>query len=286
MPQTNCASIRVGPVNVANPAADCHQSLRHVCLLDVHVKKIAQQPDMIQAANVTKSSSGGLLVEEIRLVAVERFVQNYLTVPAGSIAEQSQRFGQPVESHVARHIPCTCALHGSDNHRRPPFACHIDQFCNEVASPLPNGRIGMAQMEFVLDPARACANSRQRERTACEQSVNCLSWKRLSAFRKDLDTIKAQFGRSQTATLKPLVKDKRPLLCLGNQTDCDSRLHTAKPCLILPICGGCHRFFKEGEEVAIQDVVGDVSPHNIWMGLEQVGVATALLGRHLKGHVQ
>ena len=117
MPQTNCASIRVGPVNVANPAADCHQSLRHVSLLDVHVKKIAQQPDMIQAANVTKSSGGGLLVEEIRLVAVERFVQNYLTVPAGSIAEQSQRFGQPVESHVARHIPCTCALHGSDNHR-------------------------------------------------------------------------------------------------------------------------------------------------------------------------
>ena len=222
MPQTNCASIRVGPVNVPNPAADCHKSLRHVSLLDVHVKKIAQQPDMIQPANVTKSSGGGLLVEQIRLVAVERFVQNHLTVSAGSLAEQSQRFGQPVKSHLSRHIPCKSALHRSDNHRRAPLACDIDQFCNEVAGPLPNGRIGMAQMEFVFDPAPARTNSSQRERAVCEQSVNCLRWKRLCAFRKYLDTIKAQFGRSQTAALEPLVKDKRPLLCLRNQTDCDS----------------------------------------------------------------
>ena len=70
-------------MDVADHVADGGEGGRNVFLLDIHVKQIAEKLCVGDALLAEECRRVGLAVEEVRLVAVERLVEQHLAVPAG-----------------------------------------------------------------------------------------------------------------------------------------------------------------------------------------------------------
>ena len=79
MTKTHCAAIAVGPMNVAGQRPDFPQGLRDISFLDVHVEQIAEKPNVSRGERAKKTRRIGLPVEDIGLIAIQRFVKQYLT---------------------------------------------------------------------------------------------------------------------------------------------------------------------------------------------------------------
>ena len=84
-----------------------------------------------------------LAVEEIRLVAVERLVEQRHAVAGGMGAEVGQRLGEPGERLFAGDVALGLPLHRADDRGRLEFAADVDDRADELAGLGSDGRVGV-----------------------------------------------------------------------------------------------------------------------------------------------
>ena len=80
-------------MHMAHPPAAGDDRQGEILFLDVHVKQVAEQPDIGNTPALEKCRRIGLPVEEVGLVAIERLVEERLPVAGRADAEVAKRIG-------------------------------------------------------------------------------------------------------------------------------------------------------------------------------------------------
>ena len=219
---------------MADEIATGDQGRGRIGLLDVHVEQITEELDVVDHAPTEERGCLTDLREEIRLVAVERLVEERLPAPRGMPAEVVEGRGEVLERVGPRHLPLMAALHRSDDHRRPMVGRDVDQQLDEVAGLRADSRVAVGEREFVTHPARAAPHRRQTEPVVGESPGQAAVGELLWASRKDLHRIEAELGRPPAADLECLdrrgpVEHKRPLPGLVHEAHRHRAVHTTDP---------------------------------------------------------
>ena len=83
----------------------------------------------------------------------------------------------------------------------------------------------MAEVQFVLHPARPRAEGGQAEAVRGEPFSQILARKRFGALRKHFDRVESQFSGGTAAVLEAVVEDERSLPGFRNEADRDGGFH-------------------------------------------------------------
>ena len=219
MAQPHSLPVGIGPVNVADVRGHRSDGCCAIGFLNVHVKQIAEQANIMQAALLEKIGGIGLAVEEIRLVAVERFVEQRLAVATGFVAQRGQRISQQIECFVPRNGPCEAALHRANDRRCAARACGVDDAGDKVGCLRAHAGLLVTQMEFVFDPTGSGSNGGQLQAVGCQEALEFCDGKRLATGGQHLNGVVAELRGNLASGGETIVEDKRTLPGLGQQAD-------------------------------------------------------------------
>ena len=104
-------SIAVDKMDVANLITAVAATLRDARLLDVHVKQIGKNLDVIYIQRAQKVRRLANAIEQIRLVTIEWLVEQRDVVSCGVGAQIIKTGAEPVERLVSADIAAVLALH-------------------------------------------------------------------------------------------------------------------------------------------------------------------------------
>ena len=191
------------------------------------MEQVAEQPHILKPAAAQKRGGISLPVEEIGFVAVERFVEEHLSVAGGPPFQRCQGVGQQILGAFPRHLAPPPPLHRANDRRCAEFAGGVDDVGDKLLRCFPAGGFWGHEMELVFHPAGARAHRRQPQAVGIEHPRHVRSpqlgragWKNLHGIEPQLGRHPASFGKRRLA-----VKHKGPLDGFGDQTDRDGREH-------------------------------------------------------------
>ena len=219
---------------MADELAAVDQRRGRIGLLDVHVEQITEELDVVDHAPTEERGCLTDLREEIRLVAVERLVEERLPAPRGMPAEVVEGRGEVLERVGPRHLPLMAPLHRSDDHRRSMVGRDVDEQLDEVAGLRADSRVGVGERELVTHPAGAAPHRRQTEPVVGESPGQAAVGQLLAPRREDLHRIEAELGRPPATDTKRLcrrgpVEHERPLPRLVHEAHRHRALHATDP---------------------------------------------------------
>ncbi len=145
------------------------QGRGRVSFLDVHVKQVGEDPDVSGAQGPKPTRRITEAIEQIRLITVERLVEQWHAVHRRGFAQVFKCFREPGQRLIPRDGSFPTALHGTDDRRGSELARQFDDLPDELAGTLPDLRVRVRQHQFVHDPAGSGADRRHAEAVLAQQ---------------------------------------------------------------------------------------------------------------------
>ena len=115
------------------------QGRGEVGLFDVHVIEVAEELHVFEIVRVEKCDRVRVAIEQIRFVAIERFVKQRLLVRRGAFGEHAQFLREQCQRVIARDRAFPAALHRADDRGRAEVAGEIDDAVDELAGARAHG---------------------------------------------------------------------------------------------------------------------------------------------------
>ena len=216
--------------------ADCG---REVHLFDIHMEQITQQPYVSDSVLCEEAGGIGLPVEEIGLVAVERFIEKHLALTSSPLSQRDERCGEQFAGCRQGNLGAGTALHRTENRRCRETRRHVDDSFNESHRLRTHMFVGIAEREAMPHPARTSSHGGQGKAVCCQELAKLVFGKGLRIGGEDLDSVKAELGSASAGfgergeivgfSWLTAVEDKRAAPRFGHEADRDSRLHTLPP---------------------------------------------------------
>jgi hypothetical protein len=152
------------------------QGISEINLFDVHVKQVGQQLHVVCLERVEQIYTGRQCVGEVRLVPIERLVEQRLGVFPRLIAECIQcvpqsRHRRFAVAELSRRRVAKSTLHRADDRGGTERGGQLDDLANECHRPLARVGIAARQRQSMLDPAGACADGGQFQATLIELTL-------------------------------------------------------------------------------------------------------------------
>ena len=201
------------------------QGRGEVGLLDVHVKEVAENLHTADLPLAQPRRRVGRAVDEIRLVAVQRLVEEVLAAARGVRAEIGERLGEPRQGLLAGDLALRAALHRAEDRGRTERRGGVDDRADELAGLRADRRIGVRERPLVQHPAAAGADRGHREIVLREQRLDRRHVERAGIRRKNLDPIEAERGGLRARVGEAVPKHERPPARLRDEGDGDGGFH-------------------------------------------------------------
>ena len=112
--------------------------------LDVHVKEVGEDADVLRLQRAQPGGGVAEAVEEVRLVAIQRLVEEGVAEFRGVLAEFLERLAEPGERLLAGDVALPAALHRADDRRRAERRGDVDDAADELAGLRANGGVRRA----------------------------------------------------------------------------------------------------------------------------------------------
>ena len=125
-------SVAVDKMDVANFVTALADTLRDARLLDVHVKQIGENLDVIYIQRAQKVRRLADAIEQIRLVTIEWLVEQRDVVSCGVGSQIIKTGAEPVERLVPADIAAVSALHRANDRRRAKRPGEVDDALDKV----------------------------------------------------------------------------------------------------------------------------------------------------------
>ena len=225
MAEADRLTVAVGEVHVADVSAAGAERGGVRDLLDVHVEQVAEQLHVADLARLEELGSVELAVEEIRLVAVERLVEQRHAVAGGVGAEIGERLGEPGQRLIAGDVPLGLTLHRTDDRGGLEFAAHVDDRTDELAGLGADRGVGVGQVPLMDEPAAARAEGCGREAMLLQEGVERRAVNRSGGRSEDLNRVEAQLRGGGRGGGEAVPIHERSALSLGDERNRDRRFN-------------------------------------------------------------
>ena len=217
MTEADRLAIAIGEVDVADVATAGAERGGVRDFLDVHMEQVAEELHVRDLTGLEELGGVELTVQEIRLVAVERLVEERHAVLRGVGTKIGKCFGQPGQGLVARNVAFGLALHRADDGRGLELAGDVNDRVDEFTGLRADGRVGVGQVPLVDEPAATGAEGRGGEMVLLEQGVKGRAVDVGGRWGKNLDRVKAKLRGGGRSGHEAIPIHERSALGLGDE---------------------------------------------------------------------
>ncbi len=212
-------AVGIDKMNVAQVPASLPHRRSEVGFLDVHVKQVGQQADIVGLQGLQQLHALPQRVDQVRLVTVQRLVNQgdpILGSPGTQFIERITQIAPP-----RRLIDTTCvpALHRADNCKGAEICSHIDHRPDEIPRRGSTPRIRIAELQLVDQPTCACPQRRQLQLQLVQQLFERLGVERVGSGGEQFDGVETDRLRLAAAAFQVVPEHKRPAPRRVDQTD-------------------------------------------------------------------
>ena len=232
--EAHCRAIRIGKMNMSDVATSIENPLCDIRLLDVHVEEVGKKHDIRQRFSFDPLGTNLLMVDQVRLVAVQRFVNERNTMATRSFTGNTKGIRKPAQCLITRNIAAPAALHGSENRRRSKLTTELDHRLNELERCIPLRRIRIRQRKPMLHHAGSSAHSCHTESMAVAQGFHFVDPDNIRTWKEQFNVIKTCSRGFGETLIKGIMKDERTGRGLSDTAKSNGSTHQIDSSIMLP----------------------------------------------------
>ena len=197
-------------MHVADVFTISAQRIGDVGFLNVHVEQVGKDDDVVRVERAEEFHGVLGAVEEIALVAVERFVNQWHARRLGVFTQFVQCIAQKIVRLFLTHLTFKTALHGADDGGRTELRSGVDDSPDEIFCVVARGGVRLAEMPFVDDPTATCAHGGDFQIVLRGERAEFVDGNGIGVGREHLDGIIAQLSGFSAAGGKVVPENERP----------------------------------------------------------------------------
>src|SRR5438034_1225706 len=115
VPEPDRVTVAIDKMNVAKQRTGGAHGLRHGAFLDIHVKKVGEELDVLGSERLQKSGGVAEAIKEVGFKAVQGLEENGLSMSSSMFAKILQRLAQPENGLVAPDLAFGASLHRTND---------------------------------------------------------------------------------------------------------------------------------------------------------------------------